>query len=243
MGVPLLSDRLISGWFAKLILTDQVRLWVIGTLMALVLGSLSYSAPDFDRMHQWVLQHGGTPASQRLQSWRILVAGGANGTDMERLTRVNTFFNRHILFADDATVWGQDDYWETPLEALSLGRGDCEDYVISKYFALQMMGIAPDKLRLVYVRAKTGSGTAVSSQAHMVLAYYAQPEAEPLVLDNLIGDIRPASRRPDLSPVFSFNKDGVFTGAPGKVDVKIGGIGRLSRWEDLLKRAQAEGFE
>jgi predicted transglutaminase-like cysteine proteinase len=238
-----LSDRLISRWFAKRVLADQVRLWVLGTLMALLLGSLSYSAPDFDRMYQLVLQHGGAPALQRFQNWRNLVATGANGTDMDRLTRVNTFFNRNILFAEDALAWGQDDYWETPLEALSQGRGDCEDYVISKYFALQLMGVAPDKLRLVYVRAKTGSGNAVSSQAHMVLAYYAQPDAEPLVLDNLIGDIRPASRRPDLSPVFSFNKEGVFTGAPGKVDVKIGGIGRLSRWEDLLKRAQAEGFE
>ena len=238
-----MSDQLISRWFAKLMRADQVRRWVLGTLMALLLSALSYSAPDFDRMHAWVLQHGGAPASLRFQNWRILVATGANGTDIERLTRVNTFFNRNILFAEDIIVWGQDDYWETPLEALSQGRGDCEDYVISKYFALQMMGVASDKLRLVYVRAKTGSGTTVSSQAHMVLAYYAQPEAEPLVLDNLISDIRPASRRPDLSPVFSFNKEGVFTGAPGKVDVKIGGIGRLSRWEDLLKRAQAEGFE
>lgn len=238
-----MRDRLISRGGAKGVLPSQVRLWVLGTLMALVLGTWSYSAPDFDRMQQWVLQHGGAPAALRFQNWRLLVAAGANSTDLERLTRVNTFFNRNLLFADDTVVWAQDDYWETPLEALSQGRGDCEDYVISKYFALQMMGVSSEKLRLVYVRAKTGSATAVASQAHMVLAYYAQPEAEPLVLDNLIGDIRPASRRTDLSPVFSFNKEGVFTGAPGKVDVKIGGIGRLSRWEDLLKRAQAEGFE
>jgi hypothetical protein len=77
----------------------------------------------------------------------------------------------------------------------------------------------------------------------MVLAYYAQPDAEPLVLDNLISDIRTASRRPDLVPVYSFNNEGVFSGSPGVPDVKIGGIGRLSRWEDLLRRARAEGFE
>ena len=76
----------------------------------------------------------------------------------------------------------------------------------------------------------------------MVLAYYAQPEAEPLVLDNLINDIRPASRRPDLVPVFSFNSDGVFTGG-AKETAPSAGTGRLSRWEDLLKRARAEGFE
>jgi hypothetical protein len=77
----------------------------------------------------------------------------------------------------------------------------------------------------------------------MVLAYYPQPEAEPLVLDNLIGDIRPASRRPDLVPVFSFNSEGVFTGVSAKDSNPAAGVGRLSRWEDLLKRAHAEGFE
>jgi hypothetical protein len=95
----------------------------------------------------------------------------------------------------------------------------------------------------VYVRVRTGTSDTAPPVAHMVLAYYAQPDAEPLVLDNLISDIRPASRRPDLVPVFSFNSDGIFSGAPGKTDEKIGGIGRLSRWEDLLKRARAEGFE
>lgn len=190
-----------------------------------------------------VVQRGGSVAAQRFQSWRNLTQAIGSGSDMERLTRVNEFFNRQIVFGEDSAIWGQLDYWATPLESLGLGRGDCEDYVIAKYFTLRMVGMAPEKLRLVYVRARTGSGDAVAAQAHMVLAYYAQPDAEPLVLDSLISDIRLASRRPDLSPVFSFNNEGVFTGAPGKSDVKIGGIGRLSRWEDLLKRARAEGFE
>lgn len=49
-------------------------------------------------------------------------------------------------------------------------------------------------------------------QAHMVLAYHAQPHAEPVILDNLISELRPASRRPDLTPVFSFNGDGLWQG-------------------------------
>jgi hypothetical protein len=75
-----------------------------------------------------------------------------------------------------------------------------------------------------------------------VLAYYTAPDAEPLVMDNLIGDIRPASRRPDLVPIFSFNGSGVFAGVGGG-GTAAGGTGRLSRWEDLLRRAKAEGFE
>jgi len=208
-----------------------------------LLGSWSYGAPDFDRMLELVMQRGGNAAAQRFQSWRNLVVTGGIGTDLERLTRVNAFFNRNIAFVEDSVVWGQDDYWATPLETLGQGRGDCEDYVIAKYFTLHLLGLAPGKLRLVYVRARTGAGDAAPAQAHMILAYYAQPDAEPLVLDNLISEIRPASRRPDLTPVFSFNNEGIFTGSSGRSDAVIGGIGRLSRWEDLLKRARAEGFE
>jgi hypothetical protein len=76
----------------------------------------------------------------------------------------------------------------------------------------------------------------------MVLAYYAAPDAEPLVMDNLIGDVRPASRRPDLVPVFSFNSAGVFSGIAGGGAVAAS-TGRLSRWEDLLRRAKVEGFD
>jgi predicted transglutaminase-like cysteine proteinase len=216
---------------------------LLGLVLALLFGAWSYCAPDLDRMLEIVVQREGPAAANRFQSWRILVSTGGIGSDLERLKRVNEFFNRQIVFAEDSLVWGQSDYWATLLETLGKGRGDCEDYVIAKYFTLRLVGLESNKLRLVYVRARTGSGDAVAAQAHMVLAYYAQPDAEPLVLDNLIGDIRPASRRPDLAPVFSFNNDGVFTGAPGQSDVKIGGIGRLSRWEDLLKRARAEGFE
>jgi predicted transglutaminase-like cysteine proteinase len=128
------------------------------------------------------------------------------------------------------------------MESIGQGAGDCEDFAIAKYFTLRESGVVPTKLRLIYVRATTGSAAGAPSQAHMVLAYYAHPEAEPLVLDNLISDIRPASRRPDLVPVFSFNSDGVFTGG-AKDNAPSAGTGRLSRWEDLLKRARAEGFD
>lgn len=216
---------------------------MLGGVGALFLASGSLSTPNFDRILDLVTQRGGAPAAQRFQNWRSLVLTGNEGTELERLVRVNDFFNRQIVFDDDMAIWGQADYWATPAETLGMGRGDCEDFVIAKYFTLRQLGLASERLRLVYVRARTGTGSGAAAQAHMVLAYYAQPEAEPMVLDNLIGDIRPASRRPDLVPVFSFDQEGLFTGVPGKTEVKIGGVGRLSRWEDLLRRARSEGFD
>ena len=76
-----------------------------------------------------------------------------------------------------------------------------------------------------------------SSLAHMVLTYYKTPTADPLVLDNLIGEIRPASQRNDLLPVYAFNAEGLYTGAKRAGDTK-----KLSRWQDLLKKMRAEGF-
>jgi len=160
----------------------------------------------------------------------------------DKLKRVNEFFNRHMAFVENKEVWGKDDYWATPLESLAKMKGDCKGYVIAKYFALLELNIPVKQLRLIYVKAQIGAAESNLQQAHMILAYYPTPEAEPLILDNLITEIRPASRRPDLSPIFSFNSDGVFVGVTGHAQMGPGGVGQLSHWADLLQRAHAEGF-
>ena len=156
--------------------------------------------------------------------------------DGSKLAYINLFFNQRILFRTDLEVWGVVDYWASPLEMLARGQGDCEDYAIGKYFSLLASGMAPAKLRMVYVRAMLGG----VPQAHMVLAYYPAPDSEPYILDNLIGEIRPASRRPDLTPVFSFNADGLWVGTsgPGAGDPKA----RLSRWREVLNKGHEQGF-
>jgi predicted transglutaminase-like cysteine proteinase len=169
-----------------------------------------------------------------------LLAASVGQDDLQRLATFNDFFNRRVVFTADSETWGQTDYWASPLETLGKGRGDCEDYVIAKYFSLMAAGVPQAKLRLVYVRAVVG-GPGGAVQAHMVLAYYAQPGAEPLILDNLIGEIRPASRRPDLEPVFSFNSEGLWQGTGAQSAGEP--VARLSRWREVLAKARAEGFQ
>ncbi len=163
------------------------------------------------------------------------------GDELAKLRGVNDFFNRRIVFRDDAEIWGQADYWATPLEMFDKGAGDCEDYATAKYFSLLGLGVPMNKLRMVYVRAQLGGPGGVS-QAHMVLAFYESANAEPLILDNLAGEIRPASRRPDLSPVFSFNGEGLWQGV-GTQGAGGDAVSRLSRWRDLLAKARSEGFQ
>jgi predicted transglutaminase-like cysteine proteinase len=182
----------------------------------------------------------GAQAVAGARALQALLAGLTGQDESAKLPAVNEFFNRRIVFTSDAEVWGQNDYWASPLEMLGKGRGDCEDYVIGKYFSLLAAGVPVSHLRLVYVRATIG-GPGGEVLAHMVLAWYATPGAEPLILDNLIGEIRPASRRNDLEPVFSFNGEGLWQG----VGAQSAGdpVARLSRWREVLVKARAEGFQ
>lgn len=169
------------------------------------------------------------------------VAGLSGAEDETRLAALNQFFNRRVQFRTDLEVWGQIDYWATPLEMLEKGQGDCEDYAIGKYFSLIAAGVPTSRLRMVYVKATLQGLNGPEQQAHMVLAYYAAANsADPLILDNLINEIRPASRRTDLIPVFSFNADGLWTGTNGPTAGDP--VSRLSRWRDLLAKAREQGF-
>jgi predicted transglutaminase-like cysteine proteinase len=216
--------------------------WLLLSLLLLSLcGSALVQALDWNRLQAEFRRLGGKP--QDLKDWQQLLLQAKDVALPDKLKRVNDFFNHRIEFTDDQTAWGQLDYWATPMESLAKGKGDCEDYVIAKYFSLLHLQVPNENLRLIYVKAKLGNGSNAMQQAHMVLAYYANLDAEPLILDNLIGDIRPAGRRPDLQPVFSFNSQGIFAGVGANATLGPGGVGRLSRWQDLLQRAHAEGFE
>jgi hypothetical protein len=85
-------------------------------------------------------------------------------------------------------------------------------------------------LRVTYVKSSK------LNQAHMVLAYYATPQAEPLILDNLDDDVRPASQRPDLVPVYSFNDEDVLIAGRGRA----GAPGQIRMWRELAVRLERE---
>lgn len=217
------------------------RLYLSTVLILSCLCLSASAAPDLDKMLQLAQQRYGAAGVQNVLQWRKLLHDAQNLPESDKLTRVNAFFNRQIAFRDDKDIWGKVDYWATPLETMGRGAGDCEDFTIAKYVTLKLLGVPIDRMRLIYVRAQIGGPHSSVSQAHMVLGYYATPSAEPLVLDNLVGEIYPASRRNDLKPVFSFNSDGLWVGpAPNS---SASPTARLSHWRDVIARMQAEGVE
>jgi len=207
-------------------------------VLAIVVMALQPRAWDAERMLA-AAQKQGPRALAGARALQAVMQGASEGDDDARLQALNHFFNRRIQSRDDTELWGQVDHWASPLEMLEKGAGDCEDFAIAKFFSLVALGMPVHKLRLVYVRAQLG-GPGGPVQAHMVLAYYASPGAEPLILDNLIGDVRSASRRPDLAPVFSFNSEGLWQGVGSQAAGDP--TARLSRWREVLAKARAEGF-
>jgi predicted transglutaminase-like cysteine proteinase len=174
----------------------------------------------------------GQPARKRVTDWMALIANNKAKSDQEKLTLVNDFFNQ-ILFISDLEHWKVPDYWETPLEMLGTGGGDCEDYSISKYFTLMALGVPTDKLKITYVKARN---LGPENAAHMVLTYYATPEAMPVVLDNLIPEIKSADQRPDLTPVYSFNADGLWLAKERGSGKAVAGGNKINLWKEMMSR-------
>lgn len=218
-------------------LKRSVILW-LGAWVTLVAGGADLFT--LDSVVQTVQQRYGGNAGAAAKDWHSALKVFASGSEEQKLKDVNEYFNRRIRFDSDQSVWGQNDYWATPMESLSKGVGDCEDYAIAKYFSLKFIGVPAAKMRITYVKARIGGPSSTITQAHMVLTYFETPDAEPVVLDNLLSEIRPASRRADLQPVFSFNTDGVW--AAGSTEPQPSGGSRLTKWNDLLEKMKSEGF-
>ncbi|MCX7155779.1 MAG: transglutaminase-like cysteine peptidase [Rhodocyclales bacterium] len=211
--------------------------------LVLALAASAVWAFDFDRLQQLLTARFGSAQVALLRDWEKVLAESRSAAEKDKLKKVNDFVNRRIRFEDDMSIWNQSDYWATPLETIGQGSGDCEDFAIIKYYSLRDAGVPLAKLRLVYVKARLYGPAGPHQQAHMVLAYYPTPGAEPLVLDNLVPVIKPASQRSDLQPVFSFNSEAIWNGVAGNAARSGGGTAQLSRWQDLLQRARNEGFE
>lgn len=179
----------------------------------------------------------GDYAKRRAIAWQKLIFTNKDKPELKKLELVNNFFNL-FEFTRDSAIWGSSDHWDTPLEFLERGAGDCEDFAISKYFTLKFLGVSIDRMKITYVKALE------LNEAHMVLTYFPTPEADPLVLDNLNGEIKPASKRPDLLPVYSFNADGLWLAKErGGFSGRVGSSDKLQLWRDLNERMTSEGMQ
>lgn len=211
--------------------------WYIAALCVL-LGSVGLAQfTGFSKEFlEFIRSEYGRRAQRTMEEWEDLVKNNRNIPEMEKLEKVNLFFNKKIWFTDDIRHWRREDYWATPMETMATLAGDCEDFTIAKYFTLRELNVADERLRLTYVRARR------PNQAHMVLAYFATKTSEPLVLDNLTDRIRPASERRDLTPVYSFNGRSLWRAKEFGEGREVGSAGNVNLWSDVIHRMRKEKF-
>lgn len=176
---------------------------------------------------------------KRVAGWVQLVYSSQGKPTREKLVLVNDFFNQNVLWVSDYDHYGVEDYWSTPLETIASGGGDCEDFSIAKYFTLIALNVPMEKLTITYVKADTPNPI---NRSHMVLTYYEKPAAVPLVLDNLNPEIKLATERKDLAPVYTFNGQGLWL-AKERAAGKSGGSSSASNialWRQMTSRMGKE---
>lgn len=143
--------------------------------------------------------------SRSVRAWRALLRD-LRGRPLEQQMRaVNDFANR-LRYVADNRHWGQSDYWATPLEFLTAGAGDCEDYAILKYAGLRELGVPVNQLRLVVVE-DTSRGI-----AHAVLAV--RTDETTWILDNQESAVVPDQRIARYEPYYSINESGRWSHLP-----------------------------
>ena len=147
----------------------------------------------------------------------------------KQLNVVNHYLNQLLPQYDDI-VQKQEDYWASPKEFLITGYGDCEDYVIIKYFTLLKLGFDKNKLFLTTVFEQHQGGY------HMVLSYFRDKGKSPLILDNLSFRVLDLNTRIDIKPDTFINHSGVY-----KIDKKnrLKKIAHYSvEYHELLKKVK-----
>ncbi|MEH6443014.1 MAG: transglutaminase-like cysteine peptidase [Oceanospirillaceae bacterium] len=194
------------------------------------------SEPGVNLSSAFIKQMGqkyGNRAKLRLKRWQQLIKDLRGKSEKTKLTEVNNFFNK-VRFLDDIKHWGMKDYWATPVEFLVTNGGDCEDFTIAKYYTLKALGVDISKMSIAYVKALD------YNQAHMVLTFYSSPKAEPVILDNLIPQIKKASKRKDLLHVYSFNGDNLWISKKGRRAKLVGSSDRLGPWVKLQNKLKTQ---
>ena len=98
-------------------------------------GSASYLIADVSQKYinlaKRIGAQYGNRAELRIMAWRRTVEESRGLSVSQQLQNVNNFFNM-LRFVNDQEHWGKNDYWATPIEFLSTGGGDCEDFTRAK---------------------------------------------------------------------------------------------------------------
>ncbi len=140
----------------------------------------------------------GSCPSQSVLSWLAELDDIRRLGPLGQVDAVNRRVNRWT-YKTDLRNFGMLDFWASPIQFLSRS-GDCEDFVVFKYFALKLLGFDDRHLKIVLVR------DTVNNADHAVLAVYLNGQI--YILDSNLKDIVPHDRLKQYLPLLSFSAMG-----------------------------------
>ena len=175
-----------------------------------VLGQVSQQSEAFARCAADETQC----TSRGMRYWLQILTAAADLGRKEQLQAINRFFNRWP-YRSDREIYSIGEYWATPSEFLARS-GDCEDYVIAKFFALRELGFSNDQLRIVIVYDR------LRGIGHAVLAVNLDDDIA--ILNNQTDTIAPPSRYENFVPWYLVNETAIWTAAPDTLDALVSRI-------------------
>lgn len=134
-----------------------------------------------------------------------IVNEGNHHAGLARIGRINRAVNLAIGAASAAAVQTT---WNSPLQALAAGTGDCKLYAVLKYAVLEDAGFAASDLRLVIAGNRRQQVPAAMQTTHAFVAVHSG--AEWIVLDNRsLAMIESKQLLDRYMPLFALDQRGV----------------------------------
>ncbi|MCB1733949.1 MAG: transglutaminase-like cysteine peptidase [Gammaproteobacteria bacterium] len=143
----------------------------------------------------------------QFQKLKAVVARASQLPEDKRLEFVHKFVNR-LTYISDNELYGMSDYWATQFQFYGNTGGDCEDYSITKFYALKLLGYDPERMRVVIVHDTN------LNLDHAILVV--ERDGKHWVLDNNLDTVIDSARLYHLLPYFALNETHwwAFTGVP-----------------------------
>jgi predicted transglutaminase-like cysteine proteinase len=170
----------------------------------------------------------GRPADAGASRW---AASLRNQPEAQRIEAINRFVNARIAFVDDSQQFGRNDVWQSASDALRRGRGDCEDYAITKLQLLRAAGLAERDLYLVIVK------DLVRRSDHAVLAVHSGGRL--LVLDNGTDKVTDSADISDYRPIFTYAAGNRWTHGYRRTNEAVMTLASVTRPADTVLPAPA----
>ena len=132
--------------------------------------------------------------------WQVFLKKTAYLSQKAQIEAVQAFVNR-TPYHHDSDSTGSGDAWKDPEDFLTFG-GDSEDFALTKYISLRLLGISPERLRIAIVFDQE------KLIYRAVTLVYANTDV--LMLDETKNEISTTRDITDIVPVYSFNENHIW---------------------------------